>query len=182
MILTVIDLETTGKLDPKHKIIELSCRVCDFTDKRSLKEISAEVMRFNPERNIDAAAQAVHGIPLIDLKHEPKFIERADEVISLINKSDYLVGHNLIGFDWPFLKQEIESTGKVCPEPKLFDTMLEGNFATFLGKNPTLKELCWSLDVVFDSEQAHKADYDTAVLRDALFNGYRLGWFELGKD
>lgn len=179
MIVTVLDTETTGKFTKDHRIIEASFRKCDMSDKDNPFEIENILMRFDPKRNIDAKAQMVHGIPIGELKGEPTMEDRAKDIVKIIETSDILVAHNLIGFDAPFLSMELERCGEKLPDIKMFDTMLEGSFATDLGKSPRLEELAWSLSIVFDTTRAHKGDYDTAILRDCLFEGYRLGWFTL---
>ncbi|MFB3028151.1 exonuclease domain-containing protein [Klebsiella pneumoniae] len=61
-VATGIDIETTG-LDvySGHKIIEIALVSYDIETANKLREVS---LRFNPRRNIDAKAQAVHGISL----------------------------------------------------------------------------------------------------------------------
>lgn len=177
MIVTVFDSETTGKLTPDHRIIEASFRVCDFDNETELEEF---LLRFNPERNIEAKAMAVHGITNEELKHEKTFCEQKETILEILKRTDLLVYHNGDDFDLPFLKQEFERCGITeLPEFKTFDTMVNGTWATDLGKSPTLFELCWSLDIVFDPTRAHRGNYDTEVLRDAFFNGVRLGWFKI---
>lgn len=175
-IITFSDLETTGRLKPDHKIIEASFRICDL---ESRKELDNVLMRFNPMRNIDAKAQAVHGITLDELKTEPPFKDRIPDMLNIFDKTDIMCFHNGISFDWPYLQQEFKANEVKLPDLPIFDTMIEGNFATDLGKSATLFELCWSLDVDYDSSLAHRGDYDTAVLRDCFFNGVEYGWFKI---
>lgn len=176
MKVSFLDIETTGKLTPGHKIIELSIRFCDLT---SYREIHNYLWRFNPDRNIDAKAFAVHGIARADLEHEPKFVDVIPEINKVLLASDLSVAHNGDYFDFPFLQMEYENAGHKMPAIKTFDTMIEGNFATELGKRPSLSELCWSLDIVYDPKLAHRGDYDTEVMRDAFFTGHKLGWFKI---
>jgi DNA polymerase III subunit epsilon len=175
-IVTFSDIETTGKLKPDHKIIEASFRVCDLETQTEQENI---LMRFNPQRNIDAKAFEVHGIAVADLKKEPLFKDKIPEIKRIIDISDFFVFHNGISFDWPYFKQEFAANEEVLPEIPIFDTMVEGTFTTDLGKSPRLQELCWALDVDYDESLAHSGDYDTAVLRDAFFNAIRYGWFKL---
>lgn len=173
-VVNIFDCETTGKLHPDHRIIEASFRLCDLEKEEELENI---LMRFNPERNIDAKALDIHKISLDELKKEPLFKDKAFEIKAILERTDVLIAHNLEYFDKPYLEQEFKRAGLVMPEVKTFDTLLDGTFATDLGKRPTLSELCWSLDIVYDPESAHKGDYDTEVLRDCVFKGFRLGWF-----
>jgi DNA polymerase-3 subunit epsilon len=171
-----MDLETTGKRDPAHRIIEVSIRVHDLESRIEKRNY---LQRFNPERNIDAKAQAVHKITLDDLKDKPKIITELPTIIAILQECDLMVAHNGDWFDFPFLRQEVERNGLVMPELATFDTMTEGTFATDLGKNPTLKELCYALDVDYDESKAHAGDYDTAVTRDAFWNGLDGNWFNI---
>lgn len=174
--ITFFDCETTGRLNPECKIIEASFRVCDLETQKEVKNIR---LFFNPERNIEAKATAVHGMTLEDVKHYPTFKEQIKEIINILTDSKYVVAHNGNGFDFPLLVQEFEAAGEIIPDFQALDTMVMGTFATDLGKSPTLFELCWSLDVDVDPKLQHKGDYDTEILRDAFFNGLNYGWFKL---
>ena len=60
-----IDLETTGlNQEDGHRIIEIALLSYD-SDTQELTD--KWIQRFDPERPIDAAAQAVHGIAYSDL-------------------------------------------------------------------------------------------------------------------
>lgn len=176
MIVTFLDLETTGKLTPEGKIIEVSLRLCDLEKRTENRSI---LLRINPERNIEAAAIRVHGITNDDVKKEAIFEKTLPQIEEALEETNILVAHNLIGFDLPYLEQEFAHCSKSLPRFETFDTMLEGTFCTDLGKSPTLGELCFALDVEYDPTRAHKGDYDTEVLRDCFFNGLRFGWFNL---
>jgi DNA polymerase-3 subunit epsilon len=179
-LVTFLDCETTGKLDPAHRIIELSLRMHDLDSEEEKRNV---LLRFNPERNIDAKAFAVHHIHLDDLKGKPTIGKCLGDIAKILKQSALVVAHNgggpdyEQGFDYPYLKMEFERNGVEMPEVTWFDTMVEGTFATDLGKNPTLKELCFALDVDYDESQAHSGDYDTDVLAQSFFKGVRHGWF-----
>jgi DNA polymerase-3 subunit epsilon len=176
LIVNIFDCETTGKLGPEARIIELSMRLCDYETQREVENL---LLRFNPERNIEAKAVTIHHITNEDVKKEKPFKEHLKQVEAVLKKTDVLIAHNLIGFDLPMLQIEFERHGVTLPEFKTFDTMVEGTFCTELGKSPSLSELCFALGIVWDSDSAHSGDYDTKVLRDAFFNGVRFGWFDL---
>lgn len=175
-IVSFIDLETTGKLSPDHRIIELSLRCCELETQR---ELCHYLERYNPERNIDKIAFNIHGISLEELKGEETFNDKIWNLEHKLLNTDILCAHNLIGFDLPMLEFEFKRCEREFPtKPKRFDT-LQGTFATDLGKSPNLQELCFALDIEYDPELAHSAGYDTACLRDAFFNGFKWGWFKL---
>lgn len=175
-LVTILDEETTGKLHKDHRIIELSLRVCDLDSGEEKQNL---LMRFDPQRNIDAAALRVHKITLDELKGKPLIRDCLGEISDILSASRLVVAHNGIGFDFPFLKMEFERNEFTYPTFREFDTMIQGTFATDLGKSPSLKELAFALDVDYDETAAHKGDYDTAVLRDCFFNGLRFGWFAI---
>jgi DNA polymerase-3 subunit epsilon len=176
LIVTFLDLETTGKLTPEGRIIELSMRLCTYEVQKELRNY---LRRYNPERNIEAAAVKIHGITNEDAKKEETFDVHLWEVEQILRDTDILVAHNLIGFDLPYLKQEFARYGKELPEFKVFDTMIKGTSCTDLGKSPTLSELCFALDVEYDPTRAHTGSYDTEVLRDSFFNAIKFGYFDL---
>ena len=149
-------------------------RVCNLDTGEELKDI---LYRFNPQRNIDAKAFAVHGITLEELKSEPLFSAKAEAIKRVLNASTFVCGHNIEWFDKPMLINEYENCKIEPPEFQCFDTMVRGTFATDFGKSPNLQEFCWSLGVDYNPADAHSGSYDTRVLRDAFFEAKRLGWF-----
>lgn len=170
---SILDTETTGKLDPAHRIIELSLRRCDKTG----NELEHYLERYNPERNIDKKALEIHGITVDELKKEKTFKEKISELSKRLEKS-LIIAHNGDWFDIPMLKNEFERCEVPFPEIVSFDTMVNGCFATELGKSPTVGELCFALDVPYDPALAHSAGYDTEALKQAFFNGLKYGWFK----
>jgi len=97
-----LDTETTG-LDPNqgHRIIEIAAVEIN---NRQLSENQFH-MYVNPERDIDAAAQAVHGITLEFLKDKSFFKDIADYFLSFIRGIELII-HNA-PFDIGFLNMEL---------------------------------------------------------------------------
>lgn len=98
----VLDTETTG-LDPKsgHRLIELGC-VELIDGKKSGKYFHHYI---NPEREIDAGAQSVHGITSDFLANKPKFSEIAEAFVEFIRGAELII-HNA-AFDVGFLNNEL---------------------------------------------------------------------------
>lgn len=166
-IVTGIDIETTGLSAEKgHRIIEIAATMHDF---HTGKMLGKWVKRVNPKRAIDPKAQAVHGISLDDLKNEALWEDVAPQVVKLIQRSDILVAHNGMGFDYPFILHELDRVGLAMPECELFDTMLGCYWATPDGKPPSLRELAHSLGYIYDEKQAHGALYDTVLMMQCFF-------------
>lgn len=99
----VLDTETTG-LDPRKgdRLIEIGC--IEIVNRIPT---GREFHRFiNPERNVPAEAEAVHGISTSFLLDKPLFSEVAGDFLEFI-AGDTLVIHNAT-FDVGFLNMELE--------------------------------------------------------------------------
>lgn len=179
MIITGLDLETTGLEQEKgHRIIEVAMSLHDSASERLLAKY---VQRINPQRSIDPAAQAVHGISFDMVSDCPTWEEVAPKVVKIMQKTDAIVAHNGIGFDLPFLARELMRIGQPIPSVKdIIDTMVEGRWATGMGKLPNLGELCFSCGVDYDKALAHAADYDVDVMMKCFFHARRKGFFTIG--
>ena len=101
-----LDTETTG-LDPNqgHRIIEIAAVEIN---NRQLSSNQFHVYT-NPEREIDAAAQEVHGITLDFLKDKSLFKDIADGFLNFIQGSELII-HNA-PFDIGFLNMELGRIG-----------------------------------------------------------------------
>lgn len=178
MIITGVDIETTGLHQEKGaRIIEIALLSYDMSTK---KLVDSFVQRIDPMCPIDAGAQAVHGIDYNDLIGEPEWKDVVQTVCDKIAGSDLLIAHN-VAFDCPFIAAEIARMGLSVPKTDAFCTMENGRWATFDGKLPKLSELCFALDVDYDAETAHAADYDVIVMMDCLFKGINRGAFAIDK-
>lgn len=174
---TGVDIETTG-LDwlKGHRIIEIALVSYDILAK---KRLAAVTMRFNPRRNIDAKAQAVHRISLEMLADEPLFEDKAKEIAEIISRSQFLVAHNGVKFDIPFLQHEFRLSGVVMPDKPLIDT-IDARWACEDGKIPRLQELAFALGFSYDEEKAHGALYDTDLMMQCLIRAReKYGLFQL---
>lgn len=176
-----VDIETTG-LDQAsgHRIIELALQLYDL-ESASLR--SRFVQRINPQRPIEAKAQAVHGITFEELAKEPVFetvAPKLSKILSVVSTTGgVFIAHNGEGFDIPFIRGELIRVGQAAPEVKVVDTMLQGRWATPYGKLPNLGELCFACGVEYDPTKAHAADYDVEVMMRCFFSAYRLGFFKI---
>ena len=115
----VFDTETTG-LDPKtgDRMVEIGC-----IEMVNLVPTGATYHAyFNPERDMPAGAEAVHGLSAAFLSDKPLFREVAQELLDFIGDSP-LVAHNA-GFDFGFLNAELALIAKepVCTT-RMVDTV-----------------------------------------------------------
>jgi len=177
MLIGGFDLETTGVKVDTDRICEVAIILQDMeTGSNKL----VYVRRINPEMHISAGASKVHGMMDADVIGYPVFGSVAPLLTKVIDRCDIIVGHNLIGFDIPLLAHEMMRCGvKPTKSPELFDTMLEGRWATPDGKMPTLGELCWALDVTYDPTEAHAAEYDVLKTLECFRRGVALGNYKL---
>jgi DNA polymerase III subunit epsilon len=115
----VFDTETTG-LDPRtgDRMVEIGCvelvnRVATGATYHGY---------FNPERDMPAGAEAVHGLSTAFLADKPRFREAVHELLEFIADSP-LIAHNA-GFDFAFLNAELEICGlaPVC-HSRMVDTV-----------------------------------------------------------
>lgn len=115
----VFDTETTG-LDPKtgDRMVEIGCveMVNLVTTGKTYHAY------FNPERDMPAGAEAVHGLSGAFLSDKPLFSDTAEELLAFIGESP-LVAHNA-GFDFGFLNAELGICGRdaVCTS-RMVDTV-----------------------------------------------------------
>ena len=161
----VLDTETTG-LDPRsgHRIIEVACIEMEnrrFTGRHLHKYV-------NPEREIDAGAQAVHGITLEFLADKPKFADIVDEFLEFINGAE-LVIHNA-PFDIGFLNAELRRIDRVPVETVCNGVIDTLRMAKDLhpGKRNSLDALCERYEIDNSGRTLHGALLDTELLADVF--------------
>lgn len=181
MIISGFDLETTGLSAPQgHRIIEVALAMYQYDGVAwpPRKMGKTWTQRINPKREIDPKAQAVHGISWAELQKEPVWEKVAPMVAKLLNHTDLLIAHNM-NFDGPFVGHELMRVGIDVPSMELLCTMEKGRPCMPTGKVPSLKKLCWAMDVEYDPNKAHAADYDVDVMMEAFFRGVQRGLFAL---
>ena len=158
-----LDTETTG-LDPQqgHRIIELAA--VEVVNRRLTGSRLHHYI--NPEREIDAGAQAVHGISLESLQSKPLFAEIAREFLAFVTGAE-LVIHNA-PFDLGFLDRELGmlEMGRVkdvCPH--VVDTLVMAK-ELHPGQRNNLDALCKRYDVDNANRTLHGALLDAELLAD----------------
>ena len=162
-----LDTETTG-LDPNqgHRIIEIAAVEIN---NRQLSSNQFHVYT-NPEREIDAAAQEVHGITLEFLKDKSLFKDIADEFLNFIQGSELII-HNA-PFDIGFLNTELGRIGLANVEEhidKVTDSLVMARNLR-PGQRNNLDALC----------RAYKVDNSKRSQHGALLDAQLLGEVYLG--
>lgn len=102
----VFDTETTG-LDPAtgDRMVEIGC--VEIVNRVPTGAVFHAY--FNPQRDMPAGAEAVHGLSAAFLADKPLFGDRADELLEFLGEAP-LVAHNA-GFDFGFLNAELRICG-----------------------------------------------------------------------
>jgi len=158
----VLDTETTGLSTAQgHRIIEIGC--LELVNRRLT---GRDFHRFlNPERDIDAGAEAVHGISRADLETEPRFSEVADDFLAFI-KDAQLIIHNAT-FDVGFLNHELKLMKHKKPSIEDHATVLDTlPLAREMhpGQRNSLDALCKRYDVDATKRDVHGALIDSELL------------------
>ncbi|MBT9612975.1 MAG: DNA polymerase III subunit epsilon [Burkholderiales bacterium] len=159
----ILDTETTG-LSPAlgHRIIEVAA--VEMVNRRLTGNHFHCYL--NPEREIDAGAQQVHGITLEFLQDKPKFADVAQEFLDFVQGGELII-HNA-PFDVGFLNHELSlisqaEIGTVCAS--VIDTL---KLAKELhpGQKNNLDALCRRYAVDNSNRTLHGALLDTELLAD----------------
>lgn len=155
-----LDTETTG-LEPRlgHRIIEIAG--VELID----RHLTGRHFHcyLNPEREIDAGAEAVHGLSIAFLQDKPHFAEVVDELLVFIG-DDELVIHNA-PFDLGFINHELTLAGRhlITGRNPVLDTL---KLARDLhpGQKNNLDALCRRYDVDNANRTLHGALLDAELL------------------
>jgi DNA polymerase-3 subunit epsilon len=105
--LVVFDLETTGTSTREDWIVQFAA-VRIFADRRPRRSFERLV---KPGKPIPRAATDVHGITNEMVANAPTFARLADEILRFLTGAD-LGGYNVLGFDIPLLRTELERCGR----------------------------------------------------------------------
>jgi DNA polymerase III subunit epsilon len=174
----VLDTETTGlEVDRNHRIIEIGC--VEMLNRRVTGRTFHQYL--NPERDIDAGAQAVHGLTPERLAAEPKFAEVAPQLLEFIQGAE-LVIHNA-PFDVAFLNAELRRLGEEAADITAICSVLDTlTLARKMhpGQRNNLDALCKRYGVDNSQREHHGALLDARILADvylAMTGGQaKLSW------
>lgn len=156
----VLDTETTG-LSPEegHRIIEVGC--VELVDRKLTGNHFHEYIQ--PQRDIEAAAFAVHGISEDFLADKPVFVDISASLISFIEGAELII-HNA-PFDVGFLDSEFSrlDLGVISDRCGILDTL---SFAKkkHPGQQNSLNALCKRYDISLSERTLHGALLDAELL------------------
>ena len=169
----IFDTETTG-LDPLKgdRMVEIGC--IELVNR--VPTGATFHAYFNPERDMPAEAEAVHGLSAAFLADKPLFSHRSGELLEFIADSP-LVAHNA-GFDFAFLNFELSQCGldPVC-HSRMVDTVRIAR-VRHPGAKLSLDSLCTRYGIDRSHRTRHGALLDAELLAQVyveLTGGRQIG-------
>ena len=159
----VFDTETTG-LDPKtgDRMVEIGC--VEMVG----RVVTGETFHsyYNPQRDMPAEAEAVHGLSSAFLSGKPLFSQNVDALLDFLGDAP-LVAHNA-GFDFGFLNAELERIGR---EPISMDRMVD-TVAIARKKHPGAKNSLDALCTRYGVDRSHRVKHGALLDAELLAQVY----------
>jgi len=156
-----LDTETTGLYaNQGHRIIEIAA--IEIVNRRPTN--NSFHFYLNPDREIDPAAQEVHGITLDFLQDKPRFTEIASDFIKFI-KDATLIIHNAL-FDVGFINMEFGLIEKPPIEEAVANIIDTLKMAKDMrpGQRNSLDALCRFYNIDNSQRSLHGALLDAQLL------------------
>ena len=169
----IFDTETTG-LDPKKgdRLVEIGCieMVGRVVTGRTYHAY------FNPERDMPAEAERVHGLSAAFLADKPLFAARAEEILEFIADSP-LVAHNA-SFDFGFLNAELA----LCGLPPVDRARMVDTVALARTRHPGAKLSLDALCTRYGIDRSHRTQHGALLDAELLTQVYieLLGGRQIG--
>lgn len=160
----ILDTETTG-LDPKegHRIIEIGC--VEMINRRLTGNNFHQYLQ--PDRTIDAEAEAVHGITNAFLADKPRFEDIVEELLAYLRGAELII-HNA-PFDIGFLNHELQLVDPayqpISAYCSITDTLVMAR-QLFPGQRASLDALCKRYEINNAHRTLHGALLDAEILAD----------------
>jgi len=156
-----LDTETTGLYaNQGHRIIEIAA--IEIINRRPTN--NSFHFYINPDREIDPAAQEVHGITLDFLQDKPRFVEIASDFIKFV-KDATLIIHNA-PFDIGFINMELGLIEKAPVEEAVENVIDTLKMAKDMrpGQRNSLDALCRFYNIDNSQRSLHGALLDAQLL------------------
>lgn len=162
-----LDTETTGLYHAQgHRIIEIAG--VELINRRLTNNHFHVYL--NPDREIDEAAQEVHGITLEFLQDKPRFADIADEFLQFVAGADLII-HNA-PFDIGFLNAELSRMEQPNIEHSVLEIIDTLKLAKEMrpGQRNNLDALCRHYGIDNSSRTLHGALLDAELLADVYMS------------
>ena len=169
----VLDTETTG-IDPfdGHRLVEIGCvELENYVPTGRILHLY-----LNPERDVPAEAEAVHGLSTKFLKDKPLFAEIYTDFLAFIDGAPMVI-HNA-EFDLKFLNYELKTVGHPGFKSKDAIDTLKIAREKFPGSPANLDALCRRFGVDNSGRDYHGALLDSQLLAEVyleLLGGRQRG-------
>ena len=155
----VLDLETTGLSTYYDRIIEFGAvRV-----EKGFVTASMDLF-INPERPIPSKISKLTSIADEMVKYEPTIEQCIDKILDFIGDA-ILVTHNA-SFDFGFIQEALKRMGRDILYNPVIDTLPLSRYLFPNSRRHNLGALCRNMEIIYDEDEAHRADYDARVLND----------------
>ncbi len=169
----VFDTETTGLSAANgDRIVEIGC--IELINR--VETGKSFHSYFNPERPMDPAAEAVHGLSDIFLSDKPLFEDKVEDLLDFLDNSP-LVAHNA-RFDFSFVNHELGACGRLhISESRMVDTLVLAR-ARHPGAKHSLDALCTRFGIDRSHRVMHGALLDAQLLAQVyveLTGGRQIG-------
>ncbi len=152
---TCFDLETTGLSTYDGAIVEVAA-IRTFAD-GSTKVYSTLV---SPHCEVEPDAFRVHGISTEKARSEGGNPTKVFQELKDFFGDSYVIAHNGIKFDVPFLRNEMTRYGLTIGSNQVLDTVrLASHYLCQNGQSAKLEALCKRFGII--NERAHRAMSDT---------------------
>ena len=159
----VFDTETTG-LDPRtgDRMVEIGC-----IELLNLVPTGATYHTYyNPERDMPAGAEAVHGLSASFLSDKPLFRDIAHELLDFIGDAP-LVAHNA-GFDFAFLNAELA----LCEREAVCTSRMVDTVAIAKKRHPGAKLSLDALCTRYGIDRSHRVKHGALLDAELLAQVY----------
>ncbi len=160
----IFDTETTG-LDPKSgdRLVEIGC--IEMVNRVPTGETFH--CYFNPDRDMPAEAERVHGLSIAFLSDKPRFHEKAADFLEFIGEECMLVAHNA-GFDFGFVNSELE----MCGLPPLSRERMVDTVAMARMRHPGAKNSLDALCTRYGIDRSHRTRHGALLDAELLAQVY----------
>ena len=155
----VLDLETTGLSSAYDKIIEFGAVKVEH----GIVTEEFDIL-INPERPLPRKIVEITGINDKMLEKQPTIKEALPRIVSFIGDA-ILVTHNA-EFDFSFLQEALKNCGMEQLKNPVIDTLSLSRYLFPGSRYHSLGSLCRNMEVKYDEDEAHRANYDARVLND----------------
>ena len=155
----VLDLETTGLSCLYNRMIEFGAVKIEHGIETGRMDLLV-----NPGVPIPKKITEITNITNEMVKNKPTAKEALEKIVEFLGDA-ILVTHNA-DFDFNFLQEELKRNNMPLLTNPVIDTLALSRYLFPESRNHRLGSLCRNIDVFYDEESAHRADYDASVLND----------------